>query len=196
MQPNQTVMIHGTVFTLRFSYNEQRNHRNVEPRSLSTPKEQGGQSMRLHCPLRGFIMVQLLCAQSSPTTTLLAHLTSSQITHCPFWAGFAFPLHWGGGNRYCSQISAPAFSGVRWTTTKCCPQPAPLTAQPDVTEASRSHLLSKPEQHRLGSRSTPSLGVPAVHRQAAPCTSKLQKNSWGPPEKDETEDHSSAVFGT
>lgn len=54
MKPNQTVMIHGPVFTLRFSYNEQRNHRNVEPRSLTTPKEHRGRSMGLHCPSRGF----------------------------------------------------------------------------------------------------------------------------------------------
>lgn len=43
MQPNQTVMIHGPVFTLRFSYNEQRNHRNVEPRSPLSPLLKNGE---------------------------------------------------------------------------------------------------------------------------------------------------------
>lgn len=155
--------------------------------------------MRLHCPLRSFIMVQLLCAQTSPTTSLLAHLTSSQFIHCPWmgqlsWAGLAFPLHWGGGNRYHSQVSALAFGGASWKTNTCCPQPSLLAGQPDVTEASRSHLLSRLEQHWPGSRCTPHLGVPAVHRRAAPSTPKLKRHSWGPPEREETEDHSSAVF--
>lgn len=125
-------------------------------------------------------MVQLLCAQPSPTTSLLAHLTSSQFTHCPCRAGFALPLHEGGGNRYHSQVSAPAFGGASWTTNTCCPKPAMLTTQPDVTGASRSHLLSRLEQCWPESTGTPHLGVPAMHRQAAPSTPKLKRHSWGP----------------
>lgn len=129
-----------------------------------------------------------VCSTQPPPGSCPSHLIS--IHH--YWAGFAFPLHEGGGNRHHSQVSAPAFGGASWTTNTCCPKPALLTAQPDVT--SLSHLLSRPEQCWLGSTHTPCLGVSAVHRQAASSTPKLKRHCWGTLERDETEDHSSALF--
>lgn len=130
-----------------------------------------------------------------PSHLISIHPLSLDGTIVLGWACFPPALgRWKQVPQTGTWLSAPAFGGASWTTNTRCPQPAPLAAQPDVTEASRSHLLSRLEQHWPGSRCTPHLGVPAVHRRAAPSTPKLKRHSWGPPEREETEDHSSAVF--
>ena len=126
-----------------------------------------------------------------------SHLISiHQSSLLPCWPRLAFPcqLHWGGGNRYRSQVSAPAFGRASWTTNTCAPQPAPLTAQPAVTKASNG-AMSMPGLSSVG------LGADAhpvwmsqlcTDHWAAPSIQKAKRYSWGPPERERAEDHSSA----
>lgn len=126
-----------------------------------------------------------------------SHLISIHpLSSLPCWPRLAFPhqLHWGGGNRYCSQVSAPAFGRASWTTNTCAPQPALLAAQPAVAKAS-SGAISMPGLSgvALGADAHPiwTSQLRADHR-AAPSIQKSKRHSWGAPEREGAEDHGSA----
>lgn len=135
---------------------------------------------------------------SAPPTASLPispHLNHpSSLLSCWPWLTFPHQLHWGGGSRYCSQVSAPAFGGASWTTNTCSPQPAPLTAQPAVTEASGG-AISVPGLSSIGLVADAQpiwTSQPFTAHWAAPSIRKPKRHGCGPLEREAAEDHSSA----
>lgn len=130
----------------------------MELRSLSAPKEQGGGCTSHRCPLAGFIMVQLLCAQSSPTTSLLSQLTSSQFirrTHCLAGLGLLFPTN-------CTEevetgTAARSLLPLELANKYVC---FPASSARSSASCHQSHLHARLEQLWLGSKCTTHLDVP------------------------------------
>lgn len=138
--------------------------------------------MRLYCPLRGFITVQLLCAQPSPTTRPISpHINSPTVL-----AGLG--------------LLSPCMREVETSTTArslLLPLVGPAGQQIHVAPSQPCSQLSLMSLKPAGATSspglnsvglgahTPRLGVPAVHRQAASSTPKLKKHCWGALERDE-----------